>query len=231
MHLVALTQATQDGDGVLHARLLNHNGLETTLQRAVLFNIFAIFVQGSCTNAAQLATGQHGLQDIARVHSTLGSASAHYGVQLIDEHNNLSGTVAHSLQHLFQTLLKFTTEFGTGNQRCQIQSIKSFVLQAFGHIASHNTAGKALGDSGFTNARFANKHRVILFTAAQDFDNATNFLVTPDNRVQLALLGLSSQILTIFFQGLFGFLIRSSILVLHPCGFNLLFIDAIFTQQ
>ena len=91
--------------------------------------------------------------------------------------------------------------------------------------------GKALSNGSFANAGLADEHGVILFATAQNLDDATDFLVTANNGVQLALLGFSSQILTIFFQGLFGFLIRSSILVLHPCGFNLLFIDAIFAQQ
>ena len=57
--LVALLQAPEDGNGVLHRGLVHLYGLEPALQRGVLFNVLAVFVQRGGADAVQLAPGQH----------------------------------------------------------------------------------------------------------------------------------------------------------------------------
>ena len=59
--LIAGFQTTQDGDGILHRRLLHQNGLEPALKRGVLFDILAVFVQRGCADAVQLAAREHRL--------------------------------------------------------------------------------------------------------------------------------------------------------------------------
>ena len=86
--LIALLQATENGDGVLHRGLIDHDGLETALQSGIFFNILPVFVQGRCADAVQLAPGQHRLQEVAGIHAALGLAGTHNGVQLIDEQQN-----------------------------------------------------------------------------------------------------------------------------------------------
>ena len=60
-HLIALLQATENGNGVLHRGLIDHHRLEPAGQSGVFFNIGAVFVQGGGTDAVQFAPGQHGL--------------------------------------------------------------------------------------------------------------------------------------------------------------------------
>ena len=59
VHFITLFQATQDGDRILHRRLIHHYRLETTLQRRILFNILPVLIQGGGTDAVQLASCQH----------------------------------------------------------------------------------------------------------------------------------------------------------------------------
>ena len=61
VHLVALLQAAQDGNGILHRRLRHHHRLEPALQGGVLFDVLAVLVQGGGADAVQLAAGQQGL--------------------------------------------------------------------------------------------------------------------------------------------------------------------------
>ena len=89
-HLVALLQAAQDGDGVLHRGLLHHHRLEAALEGRVLLDVLAVLVQGGRADAVQLAAGQHGLEQVARVHGAVGLAGAHDGVQLVDEEEDLA---------------------------------------------------------------------------------------------------------------------------------------------
>ena len=89
--LIAFTQTAKNGNGILHRRLLYQHRLEAALQRRILFNIFAVFIQRCRANAVQLAPGKHGLQQVARIHAALCFARAHNGVQLIDKQKDASG--------------------------------------------------------------------------------------------------------------------------------------------
>ncbi len=85
MDLVALLEAAQNGDGFLHARLVDANGLETAFQRGVLFDVLAVFVQCGGADAAQFAAGQRRFEHVRGVVGALGGAGADDGMQFIDE--------------------------------------------------------------------------------------------------------------------------------------------------
>ncbi len=51
--------------------------------------------------------------------------------------------------------------------------------------------GEALDDRGLADAGLADQHRVVLRAAAEDLDDAADLVVAADDRVELALLGLS----------------------------------------
>ena len=98
-HLVPFLQAAQDGDGILHSRLIHLHRLEPALQRGVFFDILTVLVQRGRADAVQLAARQHGLEQIACVHSAVGLTGTHDGVQLIDEEDDLALALLHLVQH------------------------------------------------------------------------------------------------------------------------------------
>ncbi len=55
-YFIALFQATQDGDGILDRRLINQNGLETTLQCRILFDVLTVLIQSRSTDTTKFAT-------------------------------------------------------------------------------------------------------------------------------------------------------------------------------
>ena len=85
MLLVALLEAAEDRDRLLDGGLGDHDGLEAAGQRGVLLNVLAVLVERGRTDGVELAAGEGGLQDVARVHGALGGAGAHDEVQLVDE--------------------------------------------------------------------------------------------------------------------------------------------------
>ena len=91
MHFVPFLEAAEDGDGILHRRLIHHHRLEAPLQRRIFFDVLAIFVERGRADAMQLAARQHRLEQVARVHRAFGFAGAHHGVQLVDEQDDLAG--------------------------------------------------------------------------------------------------------------------------------------------
>jgi hypothetical protein len=76
VHLVALLEAAQDRDRVLHARLAHEHGLESARRARRLFDVLPIFVQGSSRHAMQLPRARCRLQQIAGVHRPLGAAGS-----------------------------------------------------------------------------------------------------------------------------------------------------------
>ena len=60
-NLVAFLESTQNGDGILDRRLIHHYRLETTLERRIFFNVFAVLIQGRRTDTMQFTTRKHRL--------------------------------------------------------------------------------------------------------------------------------------------------------------------------
>ena len=75
-------------------------------------------------------------------------------------------------------------------------------LQGGGHVARHDTLGQAFHDGGLADAGLANQHRVVLGTTGENLNHAADFLVTADDRVQLAFLGGGRQVGGVLLQGL-----------------------------
>lgn len=65
VEVVPLSETSQDGNGGGHAGLVHIHLLEAALKGRVLLNVLTVLIQGGGSNAPQLATTQHGLQQIA----------------------------------------------------------------------------------------------------------------------------------------------------------------------
>ena len=204
--LVALLQATQDGDGVLDGRLLDEHGLETALQRRVLFDILAVFIERRCADAVQLAARQHRLEQVARVHAALGLACADDGVQLIDEQDNAALGVLHFVQDGLQALFKFAAVLCARDERAHVQREDRLVLQGLRHVAADDPLRQPFGDGRLADTRLTDEHGVVLRLARQDADDVSDLSIPADHRVQLLAAGPLHQIGAVFLQRLIGVL-------------------------
>ena len=153
VHLVALFQSPQDGNGVLDAGLFHQHLLEAPLQRRVLLDVLAVFVEGGGAHAVELAPGQRRLEHIAGVHGALGLAGADHRVQLVDEQNNLSLLLGEIVEHRLQAFLEFAPELGSGDERAEIQRQQALALQPLGYLAVDDALGKPFDDGGFCRRR------------------------------------------------------------------------------
>ena len=205
-HFVPLFQAAQDGDGVFHRGLIHLHRLETALQGGVFLDILSVLVQRGGTNAVQLAAGQHGLEQVARVHGTIGLAGTHDGVQLINEEDDLALTLLDFVQHALQALLKLAAVFCTGHQSAHVQAEHGAVFQVLGHIAADDPLGQTLCNGGLADARLTDEAGVVFRLTGQDADDVPDLLVTADDRVQLLLAGQIHQVLAVLLQGVVGVL-------------------------
>ena len=154
----------------------------------------------------QLPPGQHGLEQVARVHGPLGLARPHDGVQLVDEQEYAPLRLLHLVEHRLQPLLKLPPVLGPGDEGTHVQGKDGLVLQPRGHVALHNPLGQPLGDGGLAHPRLPDEHRVVLALAAQNADHVADLVVPADDRVQLVLLCPLHQVGAILFQRLVGLL-------------------------
>ena len=186
MHLVALLQAAQDRDGVFHRRLVDQHFLEAALERGVLLDVLAVFVERGRAHAMQLAARERGLEHVAGIHGAFGLAGADHGVQLVDEQDDLAFLLGEVVEHGLQALFEFAAELGARDQRAHVEREDALALQALGHFAVDDALREAFDDGGLADARLADEHRVVLRAALQHLDRAADLIVAADDRIELA---------------------------------------------
>ena len=86
--LVTLFEAAQDRDRVVDRRLADEDRLKPPLERRILLDVLAKFVERGRADAAQLAAGERRLEQIGGVHRPVGLAGADDEVQLVDEQDD-----------------------------------------------------------------------------------------------------------------------------------------------
>ena len=166
VQFVFFLDPAQDADRIFDRWLRHHHRLEAAGKGCVLFHIFAVLIQRGGTYAVQLTPRQRWLDQIGRIHRAIGFACADKGVHLVDEQDDLAIGRGHFGQNGFQTLFKIAPIFRARDQRAHVQGKQLFVAQGFGHVATDDAQGKALGNRGFTDARFPNQNGVVLGAAA-----------------------------------------------------------------
>src|SRR5690606_16637542 len=208
----ALLQAAQDRDRVLDRRLAHEHLLEAALERGVLLDVLAVFVERGRADAVQLAARERGLEHVAGVHRALGLAGADHGVQLVDEQDDLALVLGEVVEHRLEAFLELAAKLGAGDQRAHVQRQQALAAQALGHLVVDQALGQALGDRGLADAGLADQHRVVLGPALQHLDGAADLLVAADHRVELAGFGARGQVDGVLLERLARVL---GVLVLH----------------
>ena len=187
--LVALLEPAQDRDRVLDGRLADVDRLEAALERRVLLDVLAVLVERGGADRAQLAAGEHRLEQVGGVDGALGGAGADDRVQLVDEQDDLAVGLLDLLEDGLQALLELAAVLGAGDQRADVERDDAAVAQRLGHVAGDDALGEALGDRGLADAGLADQDGVVLGAAREDLDDAADLVVAADDRVELAVLG------------------------------------------
>jgi hypothetical protein len=202
VHLVALLQSTQDGDGVLDRGLRHEHLLEAPLEGRVLLDALAILVERGRADAAQLAARQGRLQHVGRVHGALGRARADQRVDLVDEQDHAPLGALDLFQHGLEAILELAAKLGAGHHGRQIERAQRLVFQRLGHVAARDALGDALDHRRLAHAGLADEHGVVLGAARQHLNHAADLFVAPDHRVELAALREGGEILRVLLEGL-----------------------------
>ncbi len=193
VRLVARAQAAHDGDGLVDRGGQDDDRLEAALERPVLLDVLAVFVQGGRADALHLAPSQGRLEHAGGVDRPFRRAGADDGVQLVDEDDD-AGRLGDLLHDRLETLLELAPVLGAGHQGAEVEGDDAAVVQRLGDEPGDDALGQPLGDGRLADARFADQHRVVLGPARQDLDHPLDLVVAADDRVELPLLGQQGQV-------------------------------------
>ena len=183
---VARFQPLQNGQALLLTGFAHVDTLKTPRQRAILFKMIAELLVGGGADTAQIPGGQHGFQQIRRVHGTAGRGTRpHDGMNLVDKENGM-GNVLQRLHNVLQTPFKVAAIARPGQQQAHVQRKQARLFQRGRHMAFGNAQGQPFGQRRLAHARLAHKQRIILTAAAQHFNGARQFLIPSHQRINPA---------------------------------------------
>src|SRR5437867_1537515 len=193
VRFVFVPEPADDLDGLVDRGRVDHDGLESPLQRAVLLDVLPEFVKGRRADALQLTTRERGFQHIGRVDRSLGAAGAYDRMQLVDENDRILG-LADFVHHSLQTLLELPAILRTRHHGGKVQGDDPLVLERLGDLVLHDPLGQPFGDRGLPDPRFADQDRVVLLAPGKDLNDAVDFGLAPDDRIQLPFPGQRGEI-------------------------------------
>ena len=156
--------------------------------------MLAVLVERRRPDRAQLAAGEHRLQEVGRVDGALCCAGADDRVQLVDEEDDLAGRVLDLREDGLEPLLELAPVLRPGEERADVERPHALALQTLGDVACDDALGEALGDRRLSHAGLADENRVVLRPARQHLHDAADLLVAADDRIELARLGERGQI-------------------------------------
>ena len=136
---------------------------------------------------------ERGLDDVGRVHRAFGRTGADDGVQLVDEEDDVLG-LADFLHHGLDPLLELAAVFRARDHEGEIERDDLLVAQQFRHVAGGDFLGEAFDDGGLAHAGFADEHGIVLGAAAENLDDALDFVLAADDGIELALAGQFGQV-------------------------------------
>ena len=200
VRFVPIAQALENFDGIRLARRLDRDRLESPGQGRVFLDVLAVFVEGGRADALNLAADKGGLEHVARVDRAFGAAGADERVQLVDEEDDVLGP-ADFVHDGLDALFELAAIFCAGDHHRQIEHDDSPIVQNLRHGAGDDHLGQALDDGRLADARFAQQNRVVLLPAAENLDDAFDFVLAADDRIELPLAGQFGQIAAEAVQG------------------------------
>jgi len=188
VHLVLLLETAEDGDGLVDGGLLDQHLLEPSLEGLVLLDVLPVLSQGRGSDAVQLAPGQHGLEEVGRVHPALAAgAGAHEEVDLVDEQDDHVLRVLDLLEDALHPLLELPAVLAAGHQGPDVEGEQPALGQVGGDVGVDDAAGEPLDDGGLADTGLADEDGVVLGAPAEDADDPSDLLLAPDDGVDLAL--------------------------------------------
>ena len=180
-------------DSIVHRGRRDHHRLKTALERLVLFDIFAVFLERSRPHRLKLAAREVRFQKIGGRNLAFFRTRLRERVNFVDKQDNIP-SLADNIDRRFELFFERAAIFRTRDERADVERKHRFALESLGNFALHYRLGKPFDDRAFSYPRFADEHGVILGFAAKDLFDTLDLLASADNRIYLAFAGAGGDI-------------------------------------
>ena len=199
VRLIFVLDLTQNLEGLLGRRRLDHHLLESPLQSSVFLDVLTVLVEGRGTDALYLAARQGGLEDVGSVHRAGRATGADDGVDLIDEEDDV-GILGEFVEHGLDALLELSAIFRAGHHAGHVESDDALVEKHARHLALHDAQGEALDYGRLADAGLTDQHGVVLLAAREDLGEALDLGLAPHHGVELALGGGLGHVIAVLVE-------------------------------
>jgi len=186
MLFIAVTQPLENLHRFIFAGRFHNNGLEPAFQCGILFDILAILVKSSRTDALHLTAGQSGLEHIGGINGTLRPAGTNQRMQFVDKQNHIRCTTDF-INHRLDAFFKLTAILGPSHHHRQVQHHDSLVFKYFRNLMLIDFLSQAFDNRGLANPSFTQQHRIVFGSTAQNLNQTFNLVGPTNNRIQFTL--------------------------------------------
>ena len=192
--LVAVAQAAQDLRRLLDGRFVDLDHLEAPRERAVAVERALVLGVGGRADAAQLAGGEAGLQDVRSVERAgRHRAGADDRVDFVDE-QDVIGLGDDPVDHGLQPLFEVAAVTRPGQERAHVERVDRDLGDEFRHVALVDGKRQTLDDGRLADARVAHQDRVVLPSPRQRLADDPYFVQTSNQRIDGTLRGALVQV-------------------------------------
>src|SRR6187401_1041939 len=108
-------------------------------------------------------------------------------MHFVDEQDDAPVRRRHLLEHGLEPLFELAAIFRAGDERAHVERNNALVLETLGDIAANDPAGQTFDNRRLAHARFADEYWIVFRSTREDLDHAPDFLVSADDRIELAL--------------------------------------------
>jgi hypothetical protein len=139
-------------------------------------------------------------------------------VQLVDEEDDFAFALLDVFDHRLETVFELAAVLRAGDHRARSSATTRLFFSPSGHVAFDDAPRQTFDDRRLADARLADQHRIVLRAPRQHLDDAADFFVAADHRIELAATRERRQIAPVFFERLIfvlGILIRDPLRAAH----------------
>ena len=180
----------------------------------------AILVERGGADRVKLASREHRLQHVRRVHRSFRCPGAHDGVELVDEEDDLPLRLHDLVEDGFEAIFELAAIFRAGDQRAHVERDDLLALQSLRHVLIDDAAGEAFHDGGLADAGLADEHGIVLGASRQHLNDPANLFVTSDDGIELAAAREFREVAPVLVERFvfrFGILIGDPLRASHLC--------------
>ena len=171
------------------ARFAHLHGLETALQRRVLFDVLAVFVKRGRADALNFAARQRGLEDVRRVDRSLRQRLRRSCVCSSSMKRMMLPSRLHLIHRILDALFKFAAVLCClpPSPAKSSDTMRLSAQQSRAPCPAAIFCAKPFGHGAFAHARLADEHGVVLGAAGENLDDALDFLAAANHRIEFAV--------------------------------------------